>query len=203
MKAKIQIPYDVLVEIYIFSTNSIDLKETKQAILNNGTLKTYEWIQEHSNDLEYIYNHIDELKNDFDKKMTLDLTRKMDNGERVNDFFKTKFDLKSDSFAGQLQEIEDMNLKVKVKQEFSDVKQVSKNLFLVQSDILINTNYESPLDEYIRLNNELEKLEQHKIKEALKKGIDVHEIYERLDELETFPDVLDYLDSDFGDDYYE
>lgn len=199
MQLKIKIPYDVLIEIYVFSSNSIDLEALKHTILEHGTLNTYEWIKQNEKDLEYIYNNIDELKSNLDKTMNESLTEKMDNGERINDFFTSKFDLKSTTFAGQLQEIEDLNLKVKIKQEFSDVKQVSKNLFLVKSDILINTNYESPLDEYIRLTDELEKLEQHKIKEALKKGIDIHEMYERLDELETFPDIIDYLDSNWED----
>lgn len=198
MKPNIKLPYEILIEFYIYKIKTNSLEEFFGYLKHNGSEHAKMFYDFNTEDMIFIYNNIEKLKDDLDYKF-LSEDKDYDNGEKAREFFKSKFLLKSNTLEEQLNEINYLNLKVKVRQEFTDVEKITNNLYVIDSKIFINTNNERPLDEYLRLIHQLEEIEARKISTLLEEGIDMVEIYNRLDELEKDVDVINYLDSEMED----
>lgn len=198
MKPNIKLPYEILIEFYIYKIKTNSLEEFFGYLKHNGSEDAKMFYDFNTEDMIFIYNNIEKLKDDLDYKF-LSEDKDYDNGEKAREFFKSKFLLKSNTLEEQLNEINYLNLKVKVRQEFTDVEKITNNLYVIDSKIFINTNNERPLDEYLRLIHQLEEIEARKISTLLEEGIDMVEIYNRLDELEKDVDVINYLDSEMED----
>lgn len=198
MKPNIKLPYEILIEFYIYKIKTNSLEEFFGYLKHNGSEHAKMFYDFNTEDMIFIYNNIEKLKDDLDYKF-LSEDKDYDNGEKAREFFKSKFLLKSNTLEEQLNEINHLDLKVKVRQEFTDVEKITNNLYVIDSKIFINTNNERPLDEYLRLIHQLEEIEARKISTLLEEGIDMVEIYNRLDELEQDKDVINYLDSEMED----
>lgn len=198
MKPNIKLPYEILIEFYIYKIKTNSLEEFFGYLKHNGSEHAKMFYDFNTEDMIFIYNNIEKLKDDLDYKF-LSEDKDYDNGEKAREFFKSKLLLKSNTLEEQLNEINYLNLKVKVRQEFTDVEKITNNLYVIDSKIFINTNNERPLDEYLRLIHQLEEIEARKISTLLEEGIDMVEIYNRLDELEKDVDVINYLDSEMED----
>ena len=198
MKPNIKLPYEILIEFYIYKIKTNSLEEFFGYLKHNGSEHAKMFYDFNTEDMIFIYNNIEKLKDDLDYKF-LSEDKDYDNGEKAREFFKSKFLLKSNTLEEQLNEINHLDLKVKVRQEFTDVEKITNNLYVIDSKIFINTNNERPLDEYLRLIHQLEEVEARKISTLLEEGIDMVEIYNRLDELEQDKDVINYLDSEMED----